>query len=207
MRWGGGKSKNRRWPTLQEVTRVGHEEYLWVKYFEFSVSVPLISSWYDWHEVWCQLSWLAEPPPHPQVAVPLADLREKGLLSVRVRNGGRQRETVNTSVVIFSESFIRFLVHLNCLEKLKVVSEECSWKVKIHVLQVVFHLELFQSVILCPYLFSSAFALWANAELYTLVLSLTVWLSVSLHPSSRKLEKSLNFDARALKFCMRHLWT
>ena len=40
---------------------------------------------------------------------------------------------------------------------------------------------------------------------------LTVCLSVSLCPcvpvSSRKLEISVNIDARTLKFCMRHPWT
>ena len=52
-------------------------------------------------------------------------------------------------------------------------------------------------------LISSAFALWANAELYTLVIS----LSGSLAVSGRKLEISVNIDARTLKFCMRHPWT
>ena len=60
-------------------------------------------------------------------------------------------------------------------------------------------------------LISSAFALWANAELYILGPSLTPFLpfclSFSLSFSGRKLEKSLNFDARTLKFCMRHPWT
>ena len=56
-------------------------------------------------------------------------------------------------------------------------------------------------------LISSAFALWANAELYILVLSLTPSLSVSLPVSGRNLEISVNIDARTLKFCMRHPWT
>ena len=56
-------------------------------------------------------------------------------------------------------------------------------------------------------LISSAFALWANAELYILGPSLTFFLSFFLPHSGRKLEKSLNFDARTLKFCMRHPWT
>ena len=60
-------------------------------------------------------------------------------------------------------------------------------------------------------LISSAFALWANAELYILGPSLPFFLSFflpfSLPFSGRKLEKSLNFDARTLKFCMRHPWT
>merc|ERR1712081_165229 len=61
------------------------------------------------------------------------------------------------------------------------------------------------------YIFSSAFALWANAELYILVPSLTPFLS-SFLPfflpfSGRKLEISVNIDARTLKFCMRHPWT
>merc|ERR1712114_78799 len=46
-------------------------------------------------------------------------------------------------------------------------------------------------------LISSAFALWANAELYILGPSLTFSLSFFLSAS-----KSLNFDARTLKFCM-----
>ena len=62
--------------------------------------------------------------------------------------------------------------------------------------------------------FSSAFALWANAELYILVPSLTYlltpflsfflspFLSPFLHLSGRKLEKSVNIDGRTLKFCM-----
>ena len=58
---------------------------------------------------------------------------------------------------------------------------------------------------------SSAFALWANAELYILVPSLTYLLTPSLSPflshSGRKLEKSVNIDARTLKFCMSHPWT
>ena len=58
---------------------------------------------------------------------------------------------------------------------------------------------------------SSAFALWANAELYILGPSLTPLLThllrYLLRYSGRKLEKSLNFDARTLKFCMRHPWT
>ena len=60
-------------------------------------------------------------------------------------------------------------------------------------------------------IFSSAFALWANAELYILGPSLpfflSFFLSFSLSPSERKLEKLLNFDATTLKFCMRHPWT
>merc|ERR1712112_24254 len=60
-------------------------------------------------------------------------------------------------------------------------------------------------------LISSAFALWANAELYILVPSLTPFLSFSLSfflPfSGRKLEISVNIDARTLKFCMRYPWT
>ena len=56
-------------------------------------------------------------------------------------------------------------------------------------------------------LISSAFALWANAELYILVPSLTYSLSYSLSHSGRKLEKSVNIDARTLKFCMSHPWT
>ena len=55
-------------------------------------------------------------------------------------------------------------------------------------------------------IFSSAFALWANAELYILVPSLTDLLTDLLTDSGRKLEKSLNFDARTLKFCMNHPW-
>ena len=54
---------------------------------------------------------------------------------------------------------------------------------------------------------SSAFALWANAELYILVPSLTNLLTYFLSPSGRKLEKSVNIDARTLKFCMSHPWT
>merc|ERR1712121_449940 len=56
-------------------------------------------------------------------------------------------------------------------------------------------------------LISSAFALWAIAELYILGPSLTPSLSFFLTHSERKLEKFLNFDARTLKFCMRHPWT
>ena len=51
--------------------------------------------------------------------------------------------------------------------------------------------------------FSSAFALWANRELYILGPSLTVCLC----PSGRKLEISVNNDARTLKFCIQHPWT
>ena len=55
-------------------------------------------------------------------------------------------------------------------------------------------------------LISSAFALWANAELYILGPSLTNCvppsLCPSLRPSGRKLEISVNIDARTLKFCM-----
>ena len=57
----------------------------------------------------------------------------------------------------------------------------------------------------------SAFALWANAELYILGPSLTPSLSpflpFSLPHSGRKLKISANIDARTLKFCMRHPWT
>ena len=56
-------------------------------------------------------------------------------------------------------------------------------------------------------LISSAFALWANAELYILGPSLTNLLTYFLSPSGRKLEKSVNIDARTLKFCMNHPWT
>ena len=56
-------------------------------------------------------------------------------------------------------------------------------------------------------LISSAFALWANAELYILVPSLTFFLPFCLPFSGRKLEKSVNIDARTLKFCMSHPWT
>merc|ERR1712112_653635 len=60
-------------------------------------------------------------------------------------------------------------------------------------------------------LISSAFALWANAELYILGPSLTVSLCPSLPPSlcpsGRKLEISVNIDERTLKFCMSHPWT
>ena len=52
-------------------------------------------------------------------------------------------------------------------------------------------------------LISSAFALWANAELYILGPSLTYFLPYS----GRKLEISVNIDARTLKFCMNHPWT
>merc|ERR1712112_759699 len=59
--------------------------------------------------------------------------------------------------------------------------------------------------------FSSAFALWANAELYILGTSLTYSLSFflpfSLPFSGRKLEKYVNIDARTLKFCMSPPWT
>ena len=56
-------------------------------------------------------------------------------------------------------------------------------------------------------LISSAFALWANAELYILGPSLTPCVPPSLCPSGRKLEISVNIDARTLKFCMSHPWT
>ena len=56
-------------------------------------------------------------------------------------------------------------------------------------------------------LISSAFALWANAELYILGPSLTFFLSFFLPHSGRKLEKSVNIDARTLKFYMSHPWT
>ena len=52
-------------------------------------------------------------------------------------------------------------------------------------------------------IFSSAFALWANAELYILGPSLTCFLPFS----GRKFEKFVNIDARTLKCCISHLWT
>ena len=52
---------------------------------------------------------------------------------------------------------------------------------------------------------------WANAELYilgpSLTYLLTYLLTFSLSFSERKLEKSVNIDARTLKFCMNHPWT
>ena len=61
------------------------------------------------------------------------------------------------------------------------------------------------------WVFSSAFALWANAELYILGTSLTYFLSFflpfSLPFSGRKLEKYVNNDARTLKFCLNYPWT
>ena len=51
-------------------------------------------------------------------------------------------------------------------------------------------------------IFSSAFALRANAELYILVPSLTPFLSHSLSYSGRKLKISVNIDAGTLKFGM-----
>ena len=56
-------------------------------------------------------------------------------------------------------------------------------------------------------LISSAFALWAIAELYILGPSLTYSLSFSLPFSRGKLEISVNINARTLKLCMRHPWT
>ena len=56
-------------------------------------------------------------------------------------------------------------------------------------------------------LISSAFALWAIAELYILVPSLTPSLPPSLPVSERKLKISVIIDARTLKFCMKHPWT
>ena len=49
-------------------------------------------------------------------------------------------------------------------------------------------------------LFSSAFAFWANAELYILGPSLTYFLSPFLPFSGRKLEISVKIDARTLIF-------
>ena len=60
--------------------------------------------------------------------------------------------------------------------------------------------------LLTPF-FSSAFALWANAELYILGPSLTPFLPSFLPFSGRKLKISVNIDARTLKFCMSHPWT
>ena len=47
----------------------------------------------------------------------------------------------------------------------------------------------------------------ASWVLHLLPFSLSAFLSAFLSHSERKLEKSLNFDARTLKFCMRHPWT
>ena len=56
---------------------------------------------------------------------------------------------------------------------------------------------------------SSVFSLWANVELYIFIPSLTNLLTSPffLHSSGRKLEKSVNIDARTLKFGMQPPWT
>ena len=60
--------------------------------------------------------------------------------------------------------------------------------------------------LLTPF-FSSAFALWANAELYILGPSLTPFLPSFLPFSGRKLKISDNIDAKTLKFCIFYIQT
>ena len=67
-------------------------------------------------------------------------------------------------------------------------------------LQLISRISEFRRVIF----FSSAFALWS---LHWLTDWLTDWPTDFLTDSGRKLEKSLNFDARTLKFGMKHPWT
>ena len=58
-------------------------------------------------------------------------------------------------------------------------------------------------------IFSSAFAEGKGGALHlgSFTYLLTNLLSFFLSPSERKLEISVNIDARTLKFCMRHPWT
>ena len=127
---------------------------------------------------------------------------------MRAEANAEMGETI--SIIILAE-LVRTIVNTILVLEISASSDTLEGSANLRETQDHAFVEKSVDFVILLTIFSSAFALWANAELYTLVLSLTVclsgWLSVSLPPSGRKLEITVNIDARTMKFCMRHHWT